>query len=269
MRYLGYSLAVLAVVATLGLAQDDVTIIGHDVEVEKYFVSYSLRCEVDIDSHEPMRWYHKGVEVFDDADKYLINASNNTLTINELVPADIGTYTCAISLSNGQTYNQTVEVKSRPNIKQFDHSKNLVEGDPLVLECEAAGNPEPVISWLKDHEAIDTSDPRLSFSAKNGIANATLRLEELQFEDRAEYTCVAVNFLGNATSTILVRVKDKLAALWPFLGICAEVAILVIIIFIYEHRRSKKLEELDAREEADHLTNSHAHKGGDEVRQRK
>ena len=46
---------------------------------------------------------------------------------------------------------------------------------------------------------------------------------------------------------------DKLAALWPFLGICAEVAILVIIIFVYENRRSKKLEELDAREEADHL----------------
>lgn len=32
---------------------------------------------------------------------------------------------------------------------------------------------------------------------------------------------------------------DKYAALWPFLGICAEVAVLCTIIFIYEKRRQK------------------------------
>lgn len=38
----------------------------------------------------------------------------------------------------------------------------------------------------------------------------------------------------------------KLAALWPFLGICAEVLILCIIILIYEKRRNKcELEESD------------------------
>jgi len=38
----------------------------------------------------------------------------------------------------------------------------------------------------------------------------------------------------------------KFAALWPFLGICAEVLILCIIILIYEKRRNKsELEESD------------------------
>lgn len=37
-----------------------------------------------------------------------------------------------------------------------------------------------------------------------------------------------------------VRVKDKLAALWPFLGICAEVFVLCAIILIYEKRRNKE-----------------------------
>jgi len=46
---------------------------------------------------------------------------------------------------------------------------------------------------------------------------------------------------------------DKLAALWPFLGICAEVVILCTIIFIYEKRRNKRLEEEAQREEADQL----------------
>ena len=46
---------------------------------------------------------------------------------------------------------------------------------------------------------------------------------------------------------------DKLAALWPFLGICAEVVILCTIIFIYEKRRAKKMEEEEMPEEAGHL----------------
>ena len=49
-------------------------------------------------------------------------------------------------------------------------------------------------------------------------------------------------------------VTDKYAALWPFLGICAEVLILCIIIFIYEKRRATKMAQEDAKEgEADHL----------------
>lgn len=43
----------------------------------------------------------------------------------------------------------------------------------------------------------------------------------------------------------VLRVKDKLAALWPFLGICAEVFILCTVILIYEKRRNKT--DLDER----------------------
>ena len=50
-----------------------------------------------------------------------------------------------------------------------------------------------------------------------------------------------------------VVLADKLAALWPFLGICAEVVILCTIIFIYEKRRAKKMEEEEMPEEAGHL----------------
>lgn len=36
---------------------------------------------------------------------------------------------------------------------------------------------------------------------------------------------------------------DKLAALWPFLGIVAEVIVLCVIIFIYEKKRSREMED--------------------------
>jgi hypothetical protein len=52
--------------------------------------------------------------------------------------------------------------------------------------------------------------------------------------------------LDCTTFSIVWSVTDKLAALWPFLGICAEVFVLCGIILIYEKKRNKtELEESD------------------------
>lgn len=59
--------------------------------------------------------------------------------------------------------------------------------------------------------------------------------------------------------------SDKLAALWPFLGIVAEVIVLCVIIFIYEKKRSREME--DEADGGDEVVNSDDHKGKD-VRQR-
>lgn len=55
--------------------------------------------------------------------------------------------------------------------------------------------------------------------------------------DAGEYACTGTNDIGSHTDKILLRVRSRFAALWPFLGIVAEVIILVTIIFIYEKRR--------------------------------
>ena len=107
-----------------------------------------------------------------------------------------------------------------PDVDKFDSSKNLVQGDPLVLECDAWGIPEPEIVWQKDEVPIENDD-RVSYSGKG---NRTIRIEDLDFDDRAQYTCVATNSHGNSTSTILVRVKGKqccavcVGILWPWVG---------------------------------------------------
>jgi len=38
---------------------------------------------------------------------------------------------------------------------------------------------------------------------------------------------------------VLSVVVDKLAPLWPFIGICVEIVILIVIIIIYEKRKPK------------------------------
>jgi hypothetical protein len=223
-----------------------------------------------------LKWWRKGVEIKAD-EKYVINTMNHTLTVIRATDGDEGEYVCTLDLANDQSFNASVYLYMAPQVHDFQKSKNVIQGDPLHLECKAFGYPVPVITWLKDDLPVDLSDDRIKLSdltTEKGVklVNATLRIEDLDFSDRADYSCVASaspKFNETRNATVLVRVKDKLAALWPFLGICAEVTILCIIIFIYEKRRAKKMELEEQQEEADHLTNSHAHRGNDEIRQRK
>lgn len=61
-----------------------------------------------------------------------------------------------------------------------------------------------------------------------------------------DYSCNGTNMKGSGSATVNLRVRSRLAALWPFLGIVAEVLVLVTIIFIYEKRR-KPDEVLDGK----------------------
>ena len=110
---------------------------------------------------------------------------------------------------------------------------------------------------------IYEDDPRFEFlPSDGGVRNAKLIIKSTLMSDRGFYKCIGTNeFMDRPKSNeneekaeeadpknesySLVRVKDKLAALWPFLGICAEVLVLCTVILIYEKRRNKT--ELDER----------------------
>lgn len=70
-----------------------------------------------------------------------------------------------------------------------------------ILSCEATGQPSPLISWFKDKVIIDMEHDN------------TLTIDEVQLNDRGNYTCVAENSEGKIESPpALVNVASKSAA---------------------------------------------------------
>ena len=75
--------------------------------------------------------------------------------------------------------------------------------------------------------------------------------------DRRAFKCVAflaTNRSECSESAFFVRVRDKYAALWPFLGIVSEVIVICFIIFICERRRAANAKE-DMDDEEDDAQN--------------
>ncbi|ALC38726.1 Bsg [Drosophila busckii] len=139
-------------------------------------------------------------------------------------------------------------------IVRVPSNTGVVEGEKMMIPCSVVGS-KPELSWsFGNYTNITNSTGRYILKKDdNNVENAILMIENVTLDDRGEYKCHGrndanrANYTANVASDFTtVRVKGKFAALWPFLGICAEVLILCLIILIYEKRRNKsELEESD------------------------
>lgn len=187
-------------------------------------------------------WSKDGSVIIDKSDKPKYVLNDTLLIINDCSDNDAGTYVCTATSGGHGLATQMTIAKTRARVDKLPKSINIVEGEPLNLTCNVYGRPLPAVTWYKDNIAVkDLNATKIKLTPSyNNVSDATLLIEKLEYEDRAEYRCFLANDVNEANVTVTVRVKDKLAALWPFLGIVAEVAILCTIIFIYEKRRAKQ-----------------------------
>ena len=112
----------------------------------------------------------------------------------------------------------------------------------MILVCKSDSFP-PVINWLwyKESESGDqviTNSTQSKFFVVSSESRTELHIPNVDLkEDPGKYGCNGTSLEGTSQAAITLRVRNRFAALWPFLGIVAEVLVLVTIIFIYEKRR--------------------------------
>ena len=99
----------------------------------------------------------------------------------------------------------------------------------------------------------------------DGTPKKVLKIEDANRQtDRRAFKCVAFHreARGNCSeSAFFVRVRDKYAALWPFLGIVSEVVVICLVIFICERRRASTAKD-DLDDNDDEMNGAHGVQGG-------
>lgn len=242
---------------------------GEDGEISFKFnqPELTLKCSL---TDEEVKWYKNGTEITEAArSEVKLSHVNGTheLKITKPKLTDIGSYTCEGKGRSSANFRVSME----PVVVELPTSFNVAEGEKFRLPCTVYGYPTPVIEWKRETESSwESVIPDGHFSLednKEGVSNGTLVIKDVKMEDRSNYGCFATNDLGSHNRTTLVRVIDKYAALWPFIGICVEVVVLCIVIFFCEKRRNKK-----QFEESDNEQNNTKHVGNakdSEVRNRK
>uniref|UniRef100_A0A336LT56 CSON004190 protein n=1 Tax=Culicoides sonorensis TaxID=179676 RepID=A0A336LT56_CULSO len=229
-----------------------------DEKIKEFSVKRALvlNCALSAQTTEEIKvnWKKDGKDVTEISElKGRFTAEGTSFKISNTQEEDAGVYECDIPLLN---LNATIEAIATVEVA-LERNTYVIEGETLRINCKVAGT-KPEIMWRvnkNETEIYTESRDRVTLEEFDGVPNAKFTMSDVTMEDRADYTCIGQNRVTKlagkpAEDTTLVRVKDKYAALWPFLGICVEVAVLCLVIWICEKQRLKKqMEDSDDESE--------------------
>ncbi|XP_059165768.1 hemicentin-1-like [Physella acuta] len=157
--------------------------------------SVTLRCFVNSYPAAVITWLRDN-QTFDmsNSSKYLLTDSQQTLTINNLVPADEGNYFCraANRLGTAEGQIQEVHVLSSPVVAVPYTNIVASENQPFTLTCIVTSLDNLTdFYWTKNGQRLNTSDAGHYVGGTSAVTN--LNILSAQESDGGVYSCVATN----------------------------------------------------------------------------
>lgn len=223
---------------------------------DRYRDPLILSCNITAAGNYTLEWRRNGTlisEIPQFQGRYQIIDVEYKLIIVPTLEEDAGEFTCSSpELLESHVFNVVANVYFRfnpPNVY-------LTEGNRLEIYCLAYGT-DPEITWTVGNQTYNQSAGNIILREDwRGINNSILIIESVAYADRQLYNCTAINMatrFGNvgyeaAVESTLVRIREKLAPVWPVCGIACEAVILFILYLIYN--RAKDDEESQELQEA-------------------
>ncbi|XP_074858281.1 hemicentin-1 isoform X2 [Carettochelys insculpta] len=153
-----------------------------------------LECETRGIPAPAITWYRDGRLIISSPEALYVDRGQ-FLQIPRAQVSDSAKYTCLVTNIAGTAEKiYQVDVYVPPVIEGSSdtiQNKQVVAGKSLILECKAAGNPPPLLTWLKDGVPVKPSDNLriVSGGKKLEILNAVEA-------DHGQYICVATSVAG-------------------------------------------------------------------------
>uniref|UniRef100_A0A8B9BNN6 Hemicentin 1 n=1 Tax=Anser brachyrhynchus TaxID=132585 RepID=A0A8B9BNN6_9AVES len=154
----------------------------------------NLECETKGIPVPTITWYKEGRPMISSPQALYVDRGQ-FLQIPRAQVSDSAKYTCHVTNAAGVAEKiYEVDVYVPPVIEgdaETAQSRQVVAGNSLTLECKAAGNPPPLLTWLKDGVPVKAS-------SNLRIVSGGKKLEILNAieADRGQYLCVATSIAG-------------------------------------------------------------------------
>ncbi|XP_038134670.1 immunoglobulin superfamily member 10-like [Cyprinodon tularosa] len=140
---------------------------------------------------------------------------NGTLHIKRLASKDSGRYICTAGNAAASSSRAVIlRVISKPSSAKATitasspKTTDVTYGSPLLLNCVAAGEPEPRIIWRTPSKKL--VDHQFSFDSRIKVfLNGSLSIHSVTDKDRGDYLCVARNKMGDDYIQLRVNVLTK------------------------------------------------------------
>lgn len=172
----------------------------------------AFQCIVDASPKAEVRWFHKD-RLVQEGDGLHVFPISSTLEISNVRPRHEGEYRCEVSTAGRNRSSQaaTLSISSATGSSEWSKELHVVlaprgqsvdEGGSLVLECLAAGQPTPDVTWLKDGTTLAVDGDRVK-----RIGSGSLLISKATVEDAGEYTCRMSNGEANVERAANVQVR--------------------------------------------------------------
>ncbi|CAJ0583049.1 unnamed protein product, partial [Mesorhabditis spiculigera] len=125
---------------------------------------------------------------------------------------DSGVYTCRAENWAGTSYKDVDLVVTIPPAVFPEKSNTTVsERETVLLDCNATGNPEPVVSWVR------APSTEITASEKYQLLGTSLAIRNILSDDEGFYHCIAKSEAGSAIGSrrlVVIRPQDRAKAIW-------------------------------------------------------
>ncbi|XP_026836119.1 obscurin isoform X2 [Drosophila erecta] len=134
----------------------------------------------------------------------------SVLDIKSFRESDVGAYTCVATNEIGVTkapFKLALLALAPSFVKKLDNALDVLQGEPLVLECCVDGSPLPTVQWLKDGDEVKPSESIKISTNPDGLVR--LEINSCQPNDSGAYKLIISNPHGEKVALCAVAVKPE------------------------------------------------------------